>query len=271
MWVVQRAVSFSFGIFQRACGQAPCPKAWIKLGWWVERWVPKARDSVRAVVMRPRLERGFKKNKASLISEAGWIHGRQLSTAWLTGIKAGLGIYVTSRLVNPITGMATAWGSPMETGLCLIQTEWTEKTQASFNSHLILTQTVLWAYVICITGKKGLCFLGGVCVCVCECVSVSVREREREQEKEGKHEQCCKQKCIVGLHMHMLRDKRSHTDQKIKRDSVATHSCILLSTRHFYTAWHSFISLLLDLHINANPLYPIINVKFNENNPLHSH
>ena len=122
----------------------------------------------------------------------------------IIGLNAGHGIYVTSRLVNPITGMATAWGSPMVTGLCLIQIERREKSQASFNSRLILTQTVLRADVICITGKKGLC-LFSVPVCVCVCVW------------EGEQKQCCNWKCIVGLYMHMLRDKRSHTDQQTER------------------------------------------------------
>lgn len=85
----------------------------------------------------------------------------------IIGLNAGHGIYVTSRLVNPIIGMATAWGSPMVTGLCLIQIEWRERSQASFNSRLILTQTVLRTDVICITGKGTLPFQ---CpwVCVCE-------------------------------------------------------------------------------------------------------
>lgn len=36
--------------------------------------------------------------------------------------------------------------------------EWKEKNKALFNSHLILTHTILRAGVICITGEKGLPF-----------------------------------------------------------------------------------------------------------------
>lgn len=118
----------------------------------------------------------------------------------IIGLSSGHGIYVTSRLVNSITGMATAWGSPIETGLCLIQTWYRERSQASFNSRLILTQTVLGADGICITGTRDSAFS----VPQCGHVSVCVRERTS---------QCSDWKCIVGLYMHTLRDKRSHTDQ----------------------------------------------------------
>lgn len=212
----------------REPGEAPCPKACIKLGWWVERRV-EGRDSALAEVKRPRLALGLKMNTISLISEAGWIQGRQHSTAmasryWcvarhIIGLNAGHGIYVTSRLVNPIIGMATAWGSPMVTGLCLIQIEWRERSQASFNSRLILTQTVLRTDVICITGKKGLC-LFSACVCMC----VFVRGREQEQ--------CCNWKCIVGLYMHMLKDKRSHTDQQTDRFCCTTYCCLSTYSNH---------------------------------------
>lgn len=56
--------------FSRGPGEAPCPKAWIKPGRWVERRV-EGRDTEILEVKRPRLVLGLKMNKASLISEAG--------------------------------------------------------------------------------------------------------------------------------------------------------------------------------------------------------
>lgn len=56
--------------FFREPGEAPCPKAWIKPGWWVERRV-EGRGSELAEVKRSRLVLGLKMNKASLFSEAG--------------------------------------------------------------------------------------------------------------------------------------------------------------------------------------------------------
>lgn len=69
LWVVQRGFCFSLGVLE-SLGKQPCPKAWIKPGWWVERRV-EGRHSEIAEVKRPRLVLGLKMNKASLISEAG--------------------------------------------------------------------------------------------------------------------------------------------------------------------------------------------------------
>lgn len=174
----------------------------------------------------------------------------------IIGLNAGHGIYVTSCLVNPITGIATAWGSPMVTGLCLIQIEQREKSQASFNSHLILTQTVLRVDVICITGKKGtLPFqCPSVCVCthlrVCEVKRESESETEWKKESEREQEQCCNRKCIVGLYMHMLRDKRSHTDQQTG-NSVAAHSCILLFIYRFKSFMWWNLKTIMSLHCHT--------------------
>lgn len=62
----------------------------------------------------------------------------------------------------------------METGLCLIQIEWKERSQASFISRLILTQTILRADAICITGEKR------ILPFQCPNDTVCMGEKERE-------------------------------------------------------------------------------------------
>lgn len=82
--------------------------------------------------------------------------------------------------------------------------------------------------------------------------------------------------------MHMLRDKRSHTDQHTDRFCCSTlmHTAVYLQIQIIYVMEfpHSYVSPLSHLHIDQiqnyflpKKLFLIMNGIFNENKPFNIH